>query len=94
MVNNRDLDTFSASTSYLPNALDKVGAHLFGDESLDCQGQLALRLRKPLTIILQRIWINLKKQISHSKNRLLKLKAKAIAAFSGMQVLSSINLPC
>lgn len=83
MVSNNDLDEYPQSTLYLPLALDKVGSYLFGHESLDTKGHLLLPLREPLMIILQRVWMNLKRQVTRSRNRLAKLEAEATAAFTG-----------
>jgi hypothetical protein len=69
--------------TYLPLAVDAVAKELFGDESLDISGRLAVQYRILTQQLVQRTWSNIHKQTKRNRNRLGALEDAATRAFKG-----------
>ncbi|KAF8057085.1 P-loop containing nucleoside triphosphate hydrolase protein, partial [Lyophyllum atratum] len=68
-------------TLYTPLAVDSVARDLFGDEALGPHGRAHEGLRRTIQALIQRTWLNLRKQAIRSKVRILDHEKIAIAAF-------------
>ncbi|PPQ80636.1 hypothetical protein CVT26_007424, partial [Gymnopilus dilepis] len=83
-ANNPDLRNKQISASYIPVALDDIGAALYGEEALDSSGLLPFGIRMATQQLVQRTWMTITKQISRSKLRLASLEAAARVAFADL----------
>lgn len=77
-------------TLYTPLAVDSVARSLFGDEALGPHGRAHEGLRRTIQALIQRTWLNLKKQGTRSKVRILDHEKIAIAAFESELMLSFV----
>lgn len=68
---------------YLPLAVDTVGLALFGIEAFGDAPLLPQDIRKSLTIMMQRSWSRMRKQIKSDLKRLPEIEEAAIEAFNG-----------
>lgn len=79
------IDKLPDSTDYVGDAVDPVGKALFGYDCLDAGGvRVDMVFRGPLRSLIYRTWLNVKKQVIRSRNRVVQLEQDATTAFDSM----------
>jgi TATA-binding protein-associated factor len=77
---------------YIPLALDPVGDAIFGQEAFGDSSRLPAKLRRPLTVIIQRSWARLRVKSKADEKRLVAMEEQATTAFTCAFIYLLVNL--
>jgi hypothetical protein len=92
LVQEKSMDHWPKSDTYIPMALDAIGMSIFGIEAFNGADVLGYNIRKCLTIFVQRSWSRIREQVQRDKGRLDEIEKSVMESFEGKFIYLFANL--
>ncbi|KAJ3963328.1 hypothetical protein EV361DRAFT_957199 [Lentinula raphanica] len=84
VLQEENLETWPSAECYVPLAVEGVAMELFGIEAFGQANILPMQTRKAVTILIQRSWSRIRKNLANDRTRLSKLEEAAVKAFAAL----------